>query len=69
MKMEYIEILMSLLVPIVAVALSFLVIDLFIDGIFVLGMPIFLMWWIPIHIIGFIIKAIQLNYKIIKRKK
>ena len=65
--MEYIEILMSLVITMGIVALIFLIGDLFVDGIFVSGMSIFLMWWIPIHIIGFIIRAFQLNYKIIKR--
>ena len=67
MKIEYVEILMSLLIMAGGIALTFLIADLFIEGIFFLGMLIFLPIWTIFHLIAFIMKAFQLNYKIVKR--
>ena len=68
MKEEYIEIIVAILFIMGSFALFFMIVDLFFDGIFFRIMPpLVLFAWIPIMIISFIIKAFQLNYKIVKR--
>lgn len=67
MKEEYIEIIIGILFMLGILSVFFLIVDLFDEGIFFIIMPILLSVYIPIMIIALIIKAFQLNYKIVKR--
>ena len=67
MKEEYAEIIIHLLVFLVSFALFFLIIDLFLDGIFFSIIPSILLSWTVLITFSLIVKAFRLNYKIIKR--
>lgn len=69
MKDEYIEILASMLGMFTIVSIVLLVADLFKDGIFVLGMIMFIIVWFPVHGVAFLIQALRTNYIISKREK
>lgn len=69
MKDEYIELIINFLLFQVLTCILYLIIDLFIDGIFFFAMPIFLTTFTMLHLVWFVVLAIKLNYKIIKRWK
>lgn len=68
MRKEYKEIIMGILLMLGIFSIIFLIVDLFDDGIFFIIMPIFFLVYMLMMIITLIMKAFQLNYKIIKRK-